>query len=272
MRSRAAALVRTKQSCHATRRMPGKGAKPLRKGPRSPGLQPVDRRARTATSLTGALFQEMTMLRTLTLCLLFTGACAAMVLAHHGWGSYDASKSITVEGPITSSKFENPHALISVKASDKVWNVVLAPTTRMLESRRAGRVDCCRHVGHRCWLRLHGREGRNARRAHHHRRQDHRDALMLVGTAVSHRARAVGLAPRSGNRPGLIPVANIGHILALTLLAGSVAISGCAPARRIRRGAARRRTPGTTHGDGRPAADGPPPARCCSRQRRATWP
>lgn len=72
------------------------------------------------------------MLRTLTLCLLLTGACAATVLAHHGWGSYDASKSITVEGPITSSKFENPHALISVKASDKVWNVVLAPTTRML--------------------------------------------------------------------------------------------------------------------------------------------
>jgi hypothetical protein len=71
------------------------------------------------------------MLRTLTLSLLATAACAATVFAHHGWGSYDASKPITVVGPITSSKFENPHALIAVKASDKVWNVVLAPTSRM---------------------------------------------------------------------------------------------------------------------------------------------
>jgi hypothetical protein len=74
----------------------------------------------------------MTMLRRLTFCVLLTGAGAATVLAHHGWGSYDASKPITVEGPITESKFENPHALIVVKGSDKLWNVVLAPTTRML--------------------------------------------------------------------------------------------------------------------------------------------
>ena len=71
------------------------------------------------------------MLRILALGVLLMAGSGAAVLAHHGWGSYDASKSITVEGPITSSKFENPHALISVKAGDKVWNVVLAPTTRM---------------------------------------------------------------------------------------------------------------------------------------------
>jgi uncharacterized protein DUF6152 len=74
----------------------------------------------------------MTMLRMFTLGLLLTAACAATVSAHHGWGSYDASKPITVEGPILSSKFENPHALIAVKAGDKIWNVVLAPTSRML--------------------------------------------------------------------------------------------------------------------------------------------
>jgi hypothetical protein len=76
--------------------------------------------------------EEMTMLRLLTLCLVATALGAASVAAHHGWGSYDASKPITVEGPITSSKFENPHALIAVKGKDKVWNVVLAPTTRMV--------------------------------------------------------------------------------------------------------------------------------------------
>jgi len=64
--------------------------------------------------------------------LLLLALAPAAVLAHHGWGSYDASKPITVEGPIVASKFENPHALIVVKTADKTWNVVLAPTSRML--------------------------------------------------------------------------------------------------------------------------------------------
>jgi hypothetical protein len=51
-------------------------------------------------------------------------------LAHHGWGSYDAANPVTVAGPIMSSKFENPHATITVKA-DKVWTVTLAPVSRM---------------------------------------------------------------------------------------------------------------------------------------------
>ena len=58
---------------------------------------------------------------------LLTGAA----VAHHGWGSYDASKPITVAGPIVTSKYENPHATITVRASDKVWTVTLAPTFRM---------------------------------------------------------------------------------------------------------------------------------------------
>ena len=58
---------------------------------------------------------------------LLTGAA----LAHHGWGSYDAAKPITVAGPIVTSKFENPHATITVKGDDKVWTVTLAPTSRM---------------------------------------------------------------------------------------------------------------------------------------------
>jgi hypothetical protein len=52
-------------------------------------------------------------------------------LAHHGWGSYDAAKPITVAGPIVTSKFENPHATITVRGTDKVWTVTLAPTSRM---------------------------------------------------------------------------------------------------------------------------------------------
>ena len=56
--------------------------------------------------------------------------------AHHGWGSYDASKVVIVEGPIETSTYSNPHATITVKAADKTWTVTLAPTSRM-ESRGA---------------------------------------------------------------------------------------------------------------------------------------
>lgn len=58
-------------------------------------------------------------------------ALSGAALAHHGWGSYDASKPITVAGPIVTSKYENPHATIQVRGSDKVWTVTLAPTFRM---------------------------------------------------------------------------------------------------------------------------------------------
>jgi uncharacterized protein DUF6152 len=53
-------------------------------------------------------------------------------LAHHGWGSYDAAKPVTVAGPILTSKYENPHVTLTVRGSDKVWTVTLAPTSRMM--------------------------------------------------------------------------------------------------------------------------------------------
>ena len=56
---------------------------------------------------------------------------AAPALAHHGWGSYDAAHPITVAGPILTSKFENPHVLVTVKDSSKTWTIFLAPTSRM---------------------------------------------------------------------------------------------------------------------------------------------
>jgi hypothetical protein len=59
---------------------------------------------------------------------LLTGGAA---LAHHGWGSYDAAHPVTVNGAILTSKYENPHALVTVKSGDKTWTVTLAPTSRM---------------------------------------------------------------------------------------------------------------------------------------------
>jgi hypothetical protein len=66
-----------------------------------------------------------------TLALALLAASAAAALAHHGWGSYDASKPVTVTGQIQTLKYENPHATITVKAADKVWTVTLAPVSRM---------------------------------------------------------------------------------------------------------------------------------------------
>jgi hypothetical protein len=64
---------------------------------------------------------------TATLALLTGGA-----FAHHGWGSYDAARAVTVAGPILTSKYENPHVTLTVQGSDKVWTVTLAPTSRMV--------------------------------------------------------------------------------------------------------------------------------------------
>ena len=62
-------------------------------------------------------------------------AAVAMVAgpaaAHHGWGSYDAAHPVTVAGPILTSNYENPHATVTVRDSNKVWTVTLAPTSRM---------------------------------------------------------------------------------------------------------------------------------------------
>jgi len=71
------------------------------------------------------------MQKQLTAALLFTLGAVTAASAHHGWGSYDAAHPITVAGPIETLKYENPHALITVKAADKVWTVTLAPTSRM---------------------------------------------------------------------------------------------------------------------------------------------
>lgn len=58
-------------------------------------------------------------------------ATALPLEAHHGWGSYDASAPVTVEGEVLTSKYENPHVTLTVKGADKVWTVTLAPTSRM---------------------------------------------------------------------------------------------------------------------------------------------
>jgi hypothetical protein len=55
-------------------------------------------------------------------------------LAHHGWSSYDSSRTLTLTGVIRASGYENPHGFVDLDAKEGQWHVVLAPPSRM-ESR-----------------------------------------------------------------------------------------------------------------------------------------
>ncbi len=56
--------------------------------------------------------------------------CGAAV-AHHGWGSYDASKIMVVESVVTRLEWQNPHVHAGVNHDNAVWELVLAPPFRM---------------------------------------------------------------------------------------------------------------------------------------------
>lgn len=59
-------------------------------------------------------------------------AIPAAAVAHHGWSSYDESKPITVTGPLQSVVWGNPHGTAKMNYQQKAWDVVMAPTGRMI--------------------------------------------------------------------------------------------------------------------------------------------
>ena len=52
-------------------------------------------------------------------------------LAHHGWGSYDSSKVLSMAGPIVEASYQYPHAHLVIEHEGERWEVVLAPPSRM---------------------------------------------------------------------------------------------------------------------------------------------
>ena len=52
--------------------------------------------------------------------------------AHHGWSSYDASKTVTITGELDEVKWENPHAMAYVTHEGKRAEIYLAPISRMV--------------------------------------------------------------------------------------------------------------------------------------------
>jgi hypothetical protein len=53
------------------------------------------------------------------------------VFAHHGWGSYDSTRTLTLEGVVDKVIPDNPHAELFLKTSEKTWQVILSPPYRM---------------------------------------------------------------------------------------------------------------------------------------------
>ena len=59
---------------------------------------------------------------------LLTGGIA---FAHHGWGSYDAARLITITSNVEQANWENPHVMVVVSHQNQNWDAVLAPPFRM---------------------------------------------------------------------------------------------------------------------------------------------
>src|SRR5207247_5328718 len=56
---------------------------------------------------------------------------AGAASAHHGWGSYDASKAFTISAPVETLSWADPHARIMLKYEGATWEATLAPLFRM---------------------------------------------------------------------------------------------------------------------------------------------
>ncbi len=72
----------------------------------------------------------------LAACLSAALAVPGLALAHHGWSSYDASRTLRVTAPLRNVAWRNPHGegdLVEadVAHQERTWRVVLAPVGRM---------------------------------------------------------------------------------------------------------------------------------------------
>ncbi|ERI54267.1 hypothetical protein N878_02685 [Pseudomonas sp. EGD-AK9] len=74
-----------------------------------------------------AMLKKLLLLAT-ALGLLLAGALAQ---AHHGWSSYDADRTLTLEVPLQQVHYRNPHADVSIEHDGRSWLVILAPLSRL---------------------------------------------------------------------------------------------------------------------------------------------
>ena len=63
--------------------------------------------------------------------ILVAAASVGAASAHHGWGSYDATKVFTITAPVEQLVWADPHTHVMVKYQGDVWEATLAPLFRM---------------------------------------------------------------------------------------------------------------------------------------------
>jgi len=54
-----------------------------------------------------------------------------IAFAHHGWGSYDASKQFSIDSSVQQTSWQNPHVTLAVMHDNRSWEAILAPPFRM---------------------------------------------------------------------------------------------------------------------------------------------
>jgi hypothetical protein len=62
---------------------------------------------------------------------LVTALMGSVALAHHGWSSYNAERTMRPTAEILESHWGSPHASIVIAINGARWDVVLAPVSRM---------------------------------------------------------------------------------------------------------------------------------------------
>jgi hypothetical protein len=56
---------------------------------------------------------------------------AGVALAHHGWSSYDAERTLRPTTEVVESTWGSPHGSLVIEQEGERWDVVLAPVSRM---------------------------------------------------------------------------------------------------------------------------------------------
>ncbi len=65
------------------------------------------------------------------ICVVLTVVSVGAASAHHGWGSYDATKAFKISAPVETLAWADPHTHITLKFQGDVWEATLAPLFRM---------------------------------------------------------------------------------------------------------------------------------------------
>jgi hypothetical protein len=96
--------------------------------------QPILKELRGWRCEPGVQFKKEVPMKRLANVFVMVALAAGLLQAHHGWTGYDETKLVQHTGMIKETGYENPHGFVKIEADKKIWNVILAPPSRM-ESR-----------------------------------------------------------------------------------------------------------------------------------------